>query len=264
MRVQVLMSCMNLQGFEIVEKSKIKSDVLIVNQCGEEKLEEKTTDGYQAIKYSTTERGLSRSRNMAINKSDADICILCDDDECFVEGYAEKVEEAFQKYADADIIIWDMANWESKFNSKMQYLKFPNILKVSSCQISFRREKIKEQNLSFNVHMGAGTGNGAGEENKFLLDCIKSGLKVLYLPEKIAFVAQEESTWFDGYNEKFFFQRGAATRYMLGVPLAFLYAVYYVVVKRKLYRGQISMVQAFRYILKGMKANTIACCESKG
>ena len=34
MRLEILLSCMNLRGEDIVEKSCIKSDTLIVDQCG--------------------------------------------------------------------------------------------------------------------------------------------------------------------------------------------------------------------------------------
>lgn len=54
----------------------------------------------------------------------------------------------------------------------------------------------------FDEHLGAGTGNGGEEELKFLLDCQNAGLKIYYVPTEIASVAQTESTWFHGFDEK--------------------------------------------------------------
>ena len=51
------------------------------------------------------------------------------------------------------------------------------MLRVCSCQITFKRASIIDNKLIFDVKLGAGTGNGAGEENKFLLDCYDKGLK---------------------------------------------------------------------------------------
>ena len=74
---------------------------------------------------------------------------------------------------------------------------------------------------------------------------------------EIASVAQEESTWFDGFNEKFFYDRGATTRYILGAPLAAAYGLYYVVRKKAMYQNTITPVKALGAIFRGMAENKI-------
>ena len=106
--------------------------------------------------------------------------------------------------------------------------------------------------------MGAGTGNGGGEEVKFLRDCIKSGLKAYYVPKSIGTVAQTESTWFKGFDRDFFYKRGITNRYMLGLPLSILYAAYYTFVKKDLYKDYVTPWQSFKYTLDGIIANDIA------
>lgn len=49
--------------------------------------------------------------------------------------------------------------------------------------------------------MGSGTGNGGGEENRFLLDCRKAGFKMFYIPKVIASIGKGDSKWFKGYTE---------------------------------------------------------------
>ena len=90
-----------------------------------------------------------------------------------------------------------------------------------------------------------------------MTDCEKSGLKIFYVPRVIASVGQTESTWFEGFTEQFFINRGATTRYILGAPLAAVYAIYYVVRKKKMYEAQITMPKAFKAIFKGMIENKI-------
>ena len=68
---------------------------------------------------------------------------------------------------------------------------------------------------------------------------------------------QTESSWFSGFTEQFFVNRGATTRYILGVPLAVIYAVYYVVKKKKIYETQITMSSALKAIFKGIIENRI-------
>ena len=130
-------------------------------------------------------------------------------------------------------------------------------MKVSSWQISFRKKSLTEKKIAFDELLGAGTGNGAEEELRFLLDCEKAGLKIYYVPIEIASVGQEESTWFTGYTEQFFYNRGATTRYILGSVLSFLYAVYYVLRKKNLYNKDITTARALRATLRGIKENKI-------
>jgi hypothetical protein len=105
--------------------------------------------------------------------------------------------------------------------------------------------------------LGAGTGNGAEEELKFLTDCEKAGLRIYYVPEEIASVAQTESTWFAGFDERFFYNRGATTRYILGFALASAYAVYYVARKKSMYESQITPGKALRATFRGILENKI-------
>lgn len=253
MKLDILMSCMHQTDDALIHKSKITGSAVVVNQCDREGF---TQYGKAAV-YDTKERGLTRSRNMAIAKSDADICLLCDDDEEFVVDYEQNILAAYERLPQADVIIFKMVNRPASFSDKVQELKFPKTMKVSSWQISFRRESLLRAGVRFDERMGAGTGNGAEEELKFLTDCRKAGLRIFYVPYAIASVAQAESTWFAGFNEKFFFDRGTTTRYILGAPLAVLYGVYYVLRKRSMYAEQISMMGALKAIFRGIKENKL-------
>lgn len=253
MKLDILMSCMHQDDDTLVRRSGITGSVVVINQCDRD---DYWQSGPVRI-YSTTQRGLTRSRNMAISKSDADVCLLCDDDEVFVEGYESAILEAYEQLPQADVIIFKMVNRPPSFSDEVQRLRFPKTMKVSSWQISFRRENLLRSGVRFDERMGAGTGNGAEEELKFLTDCEKAGLKIYYVPAEIASVAQTESTWFAGFNEQFFENRGATTRYVLGVPLAVLYGIYYVVRKKAMYQSQITPGQALKAIFRGIRENKI-------
>ena len=224
MKFEILMSCMHQTDDSLIRKSGITGNVTVVNQCDTNGYYQVKTDFGIANVYSTTQRGLTKSRNMAIEKSDADICLLSDDDEVFVENYESKIIETYEALPQADIIIFKMLNRLPSFSDEVQELKFPQIMKVSSWQISFRRDSLMKSGVRFDELLGAGTGNGAEEELKFLLDCQKHNLRIFYVPIEIASVSQTASTWFEGYNEKFFENRGATTRYILGAFVAGIYA----------------------------------------
>ena len=128
------------------------------------------------------------------------------------------------------------------------------LLRVSSWMISFKLESIRNK-IYFDNKIGSGTGNGGGEEIKFLLDCDKAGLKIYYYTFCIGEVNHKKSQWFEGYNEKYFFQRGATTRYYMGLFWSFIYEVYFFVTKRRLYIANLSMLQAAKYLIAGIRVN---------
>ncbi len=255
--IDILLSCMHQTDMSIVSKSNILGNALVINQCDEENYSECKTLYGNARMYSVTDRGLTRSRNMAIEKSDADICLIADDDETFEHDYLRKICSAYKRIEDADVIIFKMKNRPASLPDKVLRLRFPKTLKVSSWQISFKRKSLIDNNIRFDTLLGAGTGNGAEEELKFLTDCEKKGLKIYYVPAVIASVAQESSTWFNGFDKKFFRDRGNTTRYILGLPLASVYAIYYVLKKRNKYKDTLTTAEAFASIFRGIFENKI-------
>lgn len=257
MKLEILMSCMYQKDHALIEKSKITGDVVMINQCDREDYEEYPTKYGKAKIYSTMERGLTKSRNMAIRKSESDVCLLCDDDEVFEPEYEARVLSAYEKLPQADVIIFRMKNYPTTLGDEVMELRFPKTMKVSSWQISFKRESLLRSGIRFDELLGAGTGNGAEEELKFLVDCQKAGLKIYYVPEIIASVGQTESTWFEGFTERFFYNRGATTRYILGAPLAIVYAVYYVIRKKSMYDAQIAPKKALQAIFRGIREDNI-------
>lgn len=255
--MEVLLSCMYETDDTLVRVSKITGDAIVISQGDWEGYREFGTKSGMARMFFSRERGLTKSRNMAIRESNGNICLLCDDDEVFVDGYEERILEAYRKLPQADVIIFKMINRTPSFPDKVRPLRFPQTMKVSSWQISFRRERILEKGIWFDELLGAGTGNGGEEELKFLTDCEKAALRIYYVPTEIAQVSQTSSTWFNGFTERFFENRGATTRYILGLWVASFYAVYYIVRKRRLYRQSLAPSAALKATFRGIRGNKI-------
>lgn len=254
MRLEILLSCMNETEFSVINRSNLKNvNTLIINQCNENK-EFILDDRHRVI--NTTTRGLSVSRNIGIEKAKGDICLLSDDDELFHENLEQTVLNAYEQIKDADIIIFKISNREKAVKEKIRRLKKVELLKVSSVQISFKRESVVGK-ISFDPFLGAGTPNGAGEENKFLLDCYRSGLRIYYYPIDILTLTGTNSSWFSGFNEDYFYKRGYTTRYIYGLSFAVIYAIYFVISKRKIYRNIVTPKKAAICMYKGIKDNCI-------
>ena len=257
-KTEILLSCMFLQDSgDMINRSHIVSDTVIINQCDENGYKEELTGKAHIRTFSVTDRGLTKSRNLAISKSNADICIICDDDEVFSDGYDDAVKKAYDSIPNADIIIFDMVGRTAKWGNRINKLGYKDLMSVSSWQITFRRKKLLESGVLFDENMGAGSGNGAEEEFRFLTQCRKAKLRIYHYPFELASVAQTQSTWFKGYDEEFFINRGNTTRYIMGLFLSVFYAAYYSFAKRKLLSG-ISPFKAFKYTLKGIKENRLS------
>ncbi len=254
MNLEVLISCMYAEDYSIIENSNLsKVNTLVINQCNNNS---KVCLNNCHTVYNTTSRGLSKSRNIAIELADADVCLLSDDDEVFVDDLEKIIINAYNDIPDADLIIFKMINKSDRFGGKRKRLSILDLMRVSSCQISFRLEAIKNK-IEFDTLVGAGTLNGSGEENKFLLDCYKKKLKIYYEPVEIASVAQEQSTWFHGFNAEYFYNRGKTTRYVYGLIFSIIYCAYFALTKYDIYYKDSSMKEALLYSLKGIYENDI-------
>ena len=117
-KVEVLMSVMHQDGFDIAYRTSIDSDLLIINQCDKDDYQEIIVNGHLWRMISTTERGLSKSRNMALKNIKGDICLLCDDDERLVNNYASKIEKAYVELPDAVAIVFNVKRINNKLKKK--------------------------------------------------------------------------------------------------------------------------------------------------
>ena len=217
MSIEVLISAMNQSSMELIEKSNIHSDCLIINQCDRDEVisEEKEYGIVRMI--STCERGLSRSRNMALRNSNADICVLCDDDIVFHDGYEDIIKNAFDEVTDADVLVFNIKSVNTEVRKQEPYFKavkrVPWYKSYSSVHIAFKRQKVLEKGIWFNERFGAGSGMySMAEDSLFFADIHKSGLRAYTYPGVIADLYSEKSSWFRGFDEKYFYDTGAFLR----------------------------------------------------
>ncbi len=259
MRVCALISCMYKTDTRIIADSNIQSDVVVINQCDQNTVDRftfinKNGELCNAIFVCTTERGLSRSRNMAIQFAPDDaICVVCDDDEFMADDYQDKIIKGYEDEPQCGAALFSLIRKDGtrRYPEVKYKLSFKDLFKANSLQITFKKNEIIKNNIHFDVKMGSGTGNGGGEENKFLLSCRRAGIKMYYFPYTIATVLPGESQWFSGFNEKFFENHGWASRRLLGSLLGFVYLCYSTMHLRYRYRRNLTSTKVFRAMIKG-------------
>lgn len=257
MTLEVLISCMHQKDASIIQKTNIQSNVLVINQCNENKIEEfdfknKKGEICHARMFYTKERGLSKSRNMALRYAQGDICLICDDDEELLDDYPDRIISSYSNNKNTDVLAFSLFWIVKKDFNKSVPIGYLRALKISSQQITFRREIIVRENILFDETLGSGTSIGFGEENKFLYDCLRHNMKLYYVPIKIGRILSNNSLWFKGFTNNYFFNRGRAMNKIMGVFFSFLYALEFAIAKYANYKDENSFWNAIRYQLKGI------------
>lgn len=252
MTIEVLISTMYQKDYSLLDKMHIASDAVVVNQCDTNSKEVFAYHGYRVVWINTMERGLSRSRNMAIRNATADICMLADDDMEYRSNYVDIVCSAFRE-KDADIIGFQVIGIEKEFKKyvgeerKISYL---DSMKMASVELAFQRTSLVEKSIWFDELIGAGTEFLMGEENALLFQCLRKKLNIYYVPQIIADLHIGKSTWFNGRNEHYFIGKGASFAAM-NTPFSNLLILQFAIRKRALYQDDASLWEAICQMMKG-------------
>lgn len=215
MVVQVLVATMHQADHSLLEKMNIQTDAIVANQCERNRIEDFVWNGHRVRYLSFAERGVGLNRNNALMRADGDVCLFADDDMRYCDGYADLIINAFANNPDADVLVFNLVeeNSQRKQISKIQRVHFWNFLRYGTARVAVRNAAVRRNGIYFNQCFGGGTEHSHGEDNLFLADCLKKGLKIYAIPVTIAELTNErESSWNKGYNEKYLRDQGILYR----------------------------------------------------
>lgn len=255
-KVELLISTMDKKDITDVQALHIQTEAVVVNQCDRDGCWEKETDGHHICWVDSSERGLSKSRNTALDAARGDIVVLCDDDEEFVDDYQHIIFEAFEKHPRADLIAFQVEGIEREFKSYPQQgkkLNYLSSLSVSSVEIALRRESVTGKHIRFREEFGSGAKYKMGEENIFLYDCLKNGLKIYYEPQSIARLHMGDSSWFNGFDEKYFLDRGAVYYELFGSVWGKMMLVVFAAKNYRRFKSEMPLAPALKQMFEGFK-----------
>ena len=205
---------MNQTDGGLIEKMNLQADGIIANQCGRWEHQVFTTENGTVSMVSTDTVGVGVNRNLAISLASGDILLFADDDVCYYDGALQGVVEAFEQLPDADVIFFglDMTrNGEvyEKRRDKIKRLRLWNSLRYGAARMAVRRSAITEKRLCFSTLFGGGCLYCSGEDTIFIADSLRAGLRLYAHELALGTCAKDRSSWFDGFNEKYFYDRGA-------------------------------------------------------
>ena len=207
MDFELLISTMHKSIAEVLEmlkQSNVKCDVLVVVQGETEGYEQLKQNGQSIRVIFTKERGLSKSRNLALKYCSAEYGYIMDDDVVLDTNAIRNLVEVMETEG-TDVATCKYICKSGKYPKKYNKTKFSHTLlsaaKVSSIEICVNVNVIKDRGIEFDQLFGLGTSLPSGEEYIFVTDCIKSGLTVKYYPIMIG-VHPDFTSGLDFYTDK--------------------------------------------------------------
>ena len=255
MDIQVLVATIDQKDHGILKKMNIQSDAIIANQCDVNDVEDLDYKGCRVRYLSFAERGVGLNRNNALMRATAEIFLLADDDMVLCEGYPEKIKKIFSENPKADVIIFNLTR-ERRMKYKIKRKRkigYKNFMRYGAAGIAAKTRSITKRGITFNLHFGGGADYSSGEDTLFLLDCLRKNLNIVAVPECIAELTNtRKSTWFEGYNDKYFIDKGILFATM-SRRWAWLLSLQFCIRHRRMFRTSKKVCAAYILMLRGIK-----------
>lgn len=229
-KLQVLVAAMGQKDLSLTETMNIRCGAIIANQA--DRAEVVCAGNVKMI--TTATRGVGRNRNIALEAAEGEYLLFADDDMVYYDGMAQAVEAAFAENPRADVLIFgiDILRGgeisEKRHFSDVRKLHVWNSMRYGCVRIGIRREALLRAGIAFNENFGGGCPFSAGEDSLFLKACFDAGLRVYTHPCVLGTCCKDTSTWFVGYNEKYFYDKGVLVRHLFP-KTAYLMAPYFAI-----------------------------------
>lgn len=198
--IEILVATMNRDSLAFLEamfpfRHYSDYNIIVVNQSTDKAIKDPEYTNIKVI--NTRTKGLSVSRNIALEDASRKLCIIADDDVVFEKGFELHIVNAFSAFPSAGAISFQY-NRHGQDNPVKAYMPQPfrhnrsTIRGVSSVEMVINRELIVESNCRFNDNFGLGAEFEVAEEFLFLNSLIDKSIDVYYYPAPIV--------WHDEWN----------------------------------------------------------------
>lgn len=255
MKLQVLVAAVEQDVNRLAEKMNLQTEAVIVNQCGGFAYQEYFHRERKIRCFSMAERGVGLSRNTALMRADGELCLFSDEDILFYPEYEKMVCNAFEQNRDADVITFNFkvdSRRATYYNRKPGRIRWYNYGRYPTYAVAARTESLRRANLSFSLLFGGGARYSNGEDSLFLHDCLKKGLHLYRATAELGEEVYRKSTWFQGYNRKFFTDRGVLYHHLYG-SLAKIFSLRFLYAHKEELLKETSLKNAYRMMKQGIR-----------
>jgi len=161
--------------------------ILVVNQTQASNVLVSEFDSVRVI--NSFEKGLSKSRNLALENTIGKIVLIADDDVVFLPDFQQNILEEYKQNPNVAAICFQTITTEgslySKYPKSAKELSFANLRKVLSIEVTCRVGNLNMKNCRFNELFGLGAQFQDSETFFFLRNIKHKGLKIVFAPKSI-------------------------------------------------------------------------------
>jgi hypothetical protein len=259
--IQILIATMNRTNFDFLKAMFVFSNfsnfhILIVNQTSQEEQLVSDLENVQVV--NSFNKGLSKSRNLALKNATKSLLLFTDDDVVFQSDFDTKIVAAFNTYTE-----YDGFRFQFLKSKKILAKPYPNVFKshltpfdvlnTSSVELVFKNKSLKMNHLQFDEYFGLGASFFMGEEAIFVADARAKGLNIGFVPEPILLHPGPTTGSKTDVSSIYFIQSAVFYR-IFGKMYLFWIALklFFDVKKRNI--NFTSVVQLFKQAIKGKQA----------
>ena len=215
--VDILLSTMHGHYPEWVSRATMHGRAIVTDQCDSEG-QDILDNGSLVLR--TRERGLSRSRNMALAHSDAKYCMFCDNDIAVDFEALERLNTRLDSGAlAAEAVVTSHAAHRFLNAEEDRPLGWRGISRVASWQIIVNRDFLTAHDIRMDNSFGLGTKVDHGEENILLADILRAGGRVILVTDQVVYHPDEGTGYIFGpdtlHKKSHIFQRMYGTFWLI-------------------------------------------------
>lgn len=240
---------------KMVSALNISTNCLI---CNQKSTEENFNDDRLAIK-NFIDCGVSVNRNNLLTNCSGDICVCVDDDCPLVDNYEEIINKEFEKFPDADFILFNgivtHENNRLVHNKKTKKVhRFNEVSFAGGPGLVFKKEAIKKYKVLYNTKVGYPNKISFGEDTLFIKSIINQKANFVRSNE-VLFIIKDDvdnSSYFKGVTEDFVISKGCVTK-IIHPRLFWLYKYHYASRIKNWRNNQFSFKKLVHLLKEGSK-----------
>lgn len=199
LRIEILISTMFREDLSflnaIFSENNIEDfNIIIVNQTTDDKFLESDNPKIKVI--NSLERGSPASRNLAIQSSTKDICLMSDDDIVYKPNLYNTIVEAYKTYPNSAMISFEAIDEQGELYTNYYAEGIHNrksLRKIYTWVITFNRQLFKDNSIYFNHYFGVGSVFKGATEYVFLRNALDKGLLMRHISKVIVMHPNDSS-----------------------------------------------------------------------
>ena len=254
--VEMLVSAVNQNTVTLASEMNLEADAVIINQCQEDRYTEYLYQDHMIRCVYSRQKGVGRSRNLALLYAEAQLLLFADEDIRYRDGYAQDIRREFDQHPEADMILFNVRQSEGRetyHNNDFGRVRWYSCGRYPAYSICVRKKKLQEAGVMFSLLFGGGAQYSNGEDSLFLQECLRKKMRIYHSPIEIGHEIVRKSTWFEGYTDKFFIDRGVLYHFLYG-RFASLFALRFLYKNRKTMCRERSLRKCYELMKKGMQS----------